>query len=238
MQYSPDGDRLAVSSAGGNVAVLDATTGKLAYPLLTADDFGVTYAIAFSPDGSVLVTGGQDARIKSWDARTGRALGVLGSPTAGPINALAFSPDGRTLAVAAQESQVLLYEFKTRRVLGEPGSTVNVEPNQLAFDASGELLAIGNTNGTTLLWNLRANAAMGGLLQGTGGVTGLTFSDRNDALVSVSSDGTAAFRRLDIASWREQACAQAGRNLTRSEWTQLIPDRAYHQTCPQWPAGA
>ena len=41
---------------------------------------------------------------------------------------------------------------------------------------------------------------------------------------------------LDPAAWRAAACNEAGRNLTRSEWTQYLGG-AYRATCAQWPAG-
>jgi hypothetical protein len=39
-------------------------------------------------------------------------------------------------------------------------------------------------------------------------------------------------------SWSARACTTAGRNLTRAEWKEYFPSRAYEPTCPQWPAGS
>jgi hypothetical protein len=38
-------------------------------------------------------------------------------------------------------------------------------------------------------------------------------------------------------TWVERACAIAGRNLTREEWSQFFPTRPHEVSCPQWPAG-
>jgi hypothetical protein len=38
-------------------------------------------------------------------------------------------------------------------------------------------------------------------------------------------------------SWVDRACSIAGRNLTREEWKEYFPNRAYQVSCPQWPAG-
>jgi len=42
---------------------------------------------------------------------------------------------------------------------------------------------------------------------------------------------------VNPASWRDRACAVAGRNLTREEWDKFLPNRAYRRTCEQWPPG-
>jgi hypothetical protein len=42
---------------------------------------------------------------------------------------------------------------------------------------------------------------------------------------------------LEPAHWEQTACRLAGRNLTRAEWAQYLPGRAYEVTCPQWPSG-
>ena len=42
---------------------------------------------------------------------------------------------------------------------------------------------------------------------------------------------------IDPATWLEQACRAAGRNLTVDEWATYIGGTP-RATCPQWPAPA
>ena len=37
---------------------------------------------------------------------------------------------------------------------------------------------------------------------------------------------------LEPSAWLEEACAVAGRDLTRAEWDRYLPDRPYERTCP------
>jgi WD40 repeat protein len=66
---------------------------------------GRVTAVAWSPKGSVIASGGTDGHVIFWDPKTGKELrrtkigGRNGTCT---VNALAFSPDGKTLAAAVE----------------------------------------------------------------------------------------------------------------------------------------
>src|SRR5262249_56405775 len=75
------------------VVVWDTQTQELAHEL-TGHDGAVT-AVAYSPDGRWLVSGGDDRTLRVWDAATGAAAAVHELDT--QVKALCFAPDGRTL---------------------------------------------------------------------------------------------------------------------------------------------
>jgi hypothetical protein len=53
-------------------------------------------------------------------------------------------------------------------------------------------------------------------------------------LVNGTQNGVAILWDLDSGHWSDIACRIAGRNLTRAEWTQYLPDRTYAATCPEY----
>src|SRR5262249_43981242 len=57
-------------------------------------------AVAFSPDGKTLVTGGNDRKVKLWNVATEQEVGTL-ELLRGGCRGVRFSPDGRNLAVAS-----------------------------------------------------------------------------------------------------------------------------------------
>ena len=63
--FSPDGRHIAVGTSGGEVLLLNVRVGKLVERLVGHLD--EVNALAFSPDGAGLVSGGLDRTVKFWN---------------------------------------------------------------------------------------------------------------------------------------------------------------------------
>ncbi|MDR2252726.1 MAG: pentapeptide repeat-containing protein, partial [Bifidobacteriaceae bacterium] len=70
---------------------------------------GGARAMAWSPDGQVLATGGEDGTLRLWDPHTGRTTNKL-TGHEGPVWAVAWSPDGNTLATGSQDGTIRLWD--------------------------------------------------------------------------------------------------------------------------------
>jgi WD40 repeat protein len=107
--FAPDGSVLAVADDTG-VSFHQARDGNetLAFPTYSHR----VAAMAFSPDGKRLATGGgagdapRGTGVKLWDVVTGRETSALGDPSA-VVRSLVFSPDGMRLAAAAGEMSII-----------------------------------------------------------------------------------------------------------------------------------
>jgi WD40 repeat protein len=134
---------------------LGATTPGAAPSVLTGHD-GAVNAIAFSPDGRTLATGGDDGTGWLWDLGnlTGEPRRLPGE--AQTVNALAFSLDGQTLATGGSDGAVQLWHLLDLDADPEslPGQLVPV--TTVAFSPDGQTLAAGGGDGTVRVWSMNA----------------------------------------------------------------------------------
>ncbi len=145
------------------------------------------YAVAISPDGKLIATGGRDGSIIV------RELGAGGESTklnvGKTVFALAFAPDGQTLAAGCENSHVHLWTVRGhglifRRALACRGNVLAV-----AFSPSGKWLAAGvEGSGNIHLFDVASAKLQCTIWEAANLISSLAFTPDGKALASAGVD--------------------------------------------------
>jgi WD40 repeat protein len=149
------------------------------------------HSVAFSPDGSILVTGSYDGTVRLWDVATHRQIGAPLAGHDGQVYSVAFSRDGKTVASGADNGLVRLWDVATHRQIGAPLAGHDREVDSVAFSPDRTTLATGADDGIVRLWDVATHRQIGAPLTGHDGeVYSVAFSPDGKTLATAGVDGT------------------------------------------------
>ena len=108
--FSPDGKILACGE-GQNVKLWDITTGELITTF--RGHTGLVDYLAFSPDGSILASAGEDGTVRYWNINTEDPLPPNITEHTGQVETISFMKGSSTLASADYNGIITLWDLET-----------------------------------------------------------------------------------------------------------------------------
>ncbi len=198
--FAPDGKSLALGSRT-ITRLWDIASGKelrqFGHPItdeVTSHNNDET--LAFSPDGSLLATGGKNIRI--WDTATGKEVRSFGEGRR-RVTSVAFL-DRKVLAVGGGDQEIHLWDMTTgteaRTQIGHQDRVQCV-----AFARDGQTVATGGADRMVFLWDAKTGALLRPLAGHDGGITAVDC--RGDGRQVASADTGGIVRVWETATGKE-----------------------------------
>ena len=154
LAHAPDAPVVAVGGLDGSLVLYGVDENKGERIFFRSNEWPV-WAVAFSPDGTQLLSGSDDG-IRLYDVASGEAMAHWTEHTE-TVTAIAFSPDGKTALSSGNESVILLWDVASGTVLDSFPGHQGVR-TRLAFLPDGDHFVSTGWDGNVVVRRLDTGA--------------------------------------------------------------------------------
>ncbi|MCB0004420.1 MAG: WD40 repeat domain-containing protein, partial [Anaerolineae bacterium] len=162
-------------------------------------------ALAWSPLGDVILSGGEAGDLILWDAASHAALARLDVHD-GPIHAVAFNADGTLAATAGADGVVAVLDVPARQIVRRlAGHSVAVL--DVAFSPDGGQILSASADASMILWDAASGDFLRTFIGHAAAITGAAFVPDGSAILS---SGDLSLRLWDVATGDQMQFRESG----------------------------
>lgn len=170
------------------------------------DRFSWTVAVDWSPDNSMVASGGYYHDVLLWDAASGELLFQLHGHRSW-IQEVIWFADGRHLASADWNGELIVWDLDTRRPAARLATGEEDDVFGIGVHPGGNQIAAGTSAGRTFVFDWRSGETLHELASNPGGTLYTTYTPDGSLLATGGEDG--AVRFFETTSYREVGSVQA-----------------------------
>ena len=185
---------LASADCKGTILLWDLSRqSNVSQPKKLQDFSQKVNAIAYSPDGKMLASGGSDGKIYLWRDLTNLDEPQILGHHDESVSSIAFNWNGTILASGSDDTTIKLWntenqsETEPKAILGKHTKAVR----SVAFSPdqeSGHLLASGSKDKSIILWDIHDNSCLAVLTDQTDVVRSVAFNPKNSQMLASGSE--------------------------------------------------
>ncbi|MCP4425778.1 MAG: hypothetical protein GY803_14900, partial [Chloroflexi bacterium] len=209
ISYNHEANLMATANGDNTITVWDL---KTRHPTVFPEHGAKINDVAFTPDGSKLVSASIDGQIIVQESATGitiftlkpyNALDADGNPTPIPANTVAFNQDGSRFIVGYADGAARIWDFADveDELFTLPGHTGAVLDAAFNFNGSSaaqtEVVATASGDGTVKMWNVADGQLLYTIVAHDGSVKALSFNPDKNQFTTAGQDTTAKVWAVD-----------------------------------------
>ncbi len=182
-ELSTDGKQFATGSTDGFIRLWDVSTGRVSWESPHGSEIN---SVAFSPNGKLVATAGENRVTSIWETQSGRLIqNLIGHEN--EVMSVAFSPDGQSVLTSSHDCTARIWDLKTgqqRYLLPHRGELL-----EASYSPDGKYVATASRDRTAMIWNAITGQPHCRALRSEHAVRNVKFSADNRRLLVMDFQG-------------------------------------------------
>ena len=177
---SPSNDKLAVGCSNGKLKIYNIPSGTLSNDINAHLSWVTT--VAYSSDGTKIVTGGNDDKVKIWNING--ALLFTCSGHTGDITSVKVSPDNNFVISSAKDDKIKVWNIGTGNLVRTISGHTN-DVNCIDISPDGSKIVSASSDSTCKIWNFKTGSLITTFsVADSGAVNSVAWSPNGNKIVT------------------------------------------------------